>query len=142
MTTVACNRKMMAADQRVTWDDHVGYRSPKLHRINNSVFGLRGDNYANVFLDWARRSFSEKDRPAIPTDADFDVLELSPEGIFIWDEFLTRVEILDPNYAIGSGANLALYALRVLKVNPDAAVVEAAKIDPWTDSNVDKMELA
>lgn len=141
MTTIACNRKAIAGDQQATCEGGTNFRTTKIFRVGSSIFGLCGDDYANVFLDWAKRAFSEKDKPVFPDSADFQVLELSPQGIFLWGEHLTRVEILDPNYAIGSGGRVALYAMRVLKLPPAEAVVEAAKIDPWTDNNVDKLDL-
>ena len=144
MTTVACDGKSVAADQRVSWDDNAGFRSPKVFRIGGSIFGLRGDNYANVFLEWAKSGFRSELKPVFPdpvAEVDFTVIELAEDGMHMWDHMLVRVPILDKNYAIGSGHKVALYAMRVLKLAPGAAVHEASKIDPFTDDNVDEIFL-
>jgi hypothetical protein len=128
----------MAGDSCYTFDD-IGLgtgQSPtrKLHRIGNSLFGERGEhmNGVGAMLDWIRRGAKWKARPAMPVDANFYLLELAPEGIFLWDNDYSRDPILEPNFAIGSGCKAALYCMRVLGMSPRQAVEEAAKVDAYT----------
>lgn len=147
MTTVACDRKTIAADSCITYDDlglGAGQHSVrKLHRIGKSIFGERGENMRGVSLalEWFKRGRSLNNIPVMPTDSDFYLLELSPKGIFLWDWAFSCDEILEPNFAIGSGAKAALYCMRVLKMPPLQAVQEASKVDAYTKAPFDAMNL-
>lgn len=138
MTTIACNRREIAADSCMTFDDiGVGTgQSPvtKLHRIGKSVFGERGDDTTgiSIALDWLRRGARYRDRPAMPPEASFYLLELSPQGIFLWTHALDRDRLNETTFAIGSGAKVALYCMRYLGMTPLKAVQEAAKVDVYT----------
>ena len=52
--------------------------------------------------------------------------------IWLWDETLDRDLVMEPNFAIGSGAKVALYCMRVLGMGPRKAVQEAARVDAYT----------
>src|SRR5262249_51468610 len=108
--------------------------SEKVHRIGKSIFGERGEDCKglSLVLDWLRRGAKNKDRPELPDDASFNLLELSPSGIYLWSEPLDRDLIAEPNFAIGSGAKVAMYCMRELKMSPLQAVKEAAKVDAFT----------
>lgn len=136
MTTIACNRNEIAADSCVTYEG-VGtdkYLSIKLHRIGKSIFGETGNNCdeTGLALEWLRNGARPKVRPKLSEHAEFRLLELNPDGIFIWTPRLTREPILEENMAVGSGRKVALYCMRVLKMSPEAAVLEASKMDEWT----------
>lgn len=138
MTTIACTRKVMAADSCFTFDD-IGIgtgqaSSKKLHRIGKSIFGERGEDCTGVSfaLDWIRRGCKWRDRPTMPKGASFNLLELNPNGIFLWSQALDRDLITEPNFAVGSGAKVALYCMRHLGMSPLKAVAEAAKVDAFT----------
>ena len=143
MTTIACNRREMAADAWVSWDDEAGYPTVKLYRCRRSVFGLRGDNWANVFAAWASGGFKPSRQPVIHNfeAADFDVLELAPDGIFHWDKHLVRIPVAAECYAVGTGAKVALYAMRVLDLAPAQAVAEACRIDDYSRPPITVMPL-
>jgi ATP-dependent protease HslVU (ClpYQ) peptidase subunit len=138
VTTIACNRREMAGDSCVTYDDlGVGtgqYSSRKIHRIGKSIFGERGESTAEVpiLLDWIRGGCKAKKRPTLTKNADFFLLELSPDGIFLWTHHVARERVDEPNFAIGSGAKVALYCMRHLGMTPEKAVQEAAKVDVYT----------
>lgn len=138
MTTIACNLREIAADSCFTFDDTgIGtgqVRSPKLHRIGQSIYGMRGANCVgqSLALDWIRRGCKWKRRPLMPKGAEWNFLELSPRGIYLWSEALDRDELDEPNFAIGSGAKVAMYCMRVLTLPPLKAVEEAAKVDVYT----------
>lgn len=141
MTTVAANRKVMAADSQVSWEFHKGFQTPKIFRIDNSLYGLAGDNWGNVFIEWAKDGFNQKKKPDIGderwADADFDVLELAPSGLYLWDKHLVRVKLKDNEYAIGSGSKFAILAMRELGYDPKAAVELACKYDDYTKAPID-----
>jgi ATP-dependent protease HslVU (ClpYQ) peptidase subunit len=147
MTTIACNRREIAADSCVTHGDiGIGagqYRTPKLHRIGRSIFGERGESMAGVSqaLWWLRKGAKRHDMPKLPKDADFYLLELAPQGIFLWDSYLDRELIDEPNFTIGSGGKVALYCMRELKMTPAQAVAEAAKVDAYTRAPIITMKL-
>ena len=145
MTTIASDRKSMAADSQVSWDYHKGFKTPKLFRIGNSIYGLAGDNWGNVFIEWAKTGFNEKKKPQIHDsiwdDVDFDVLELAPTGLYLWDKHFVRVELKDDNYSIGSGSKFALVFMRKMNMSPAEAVKECCTIDDYTKEPVDVMEL-
>lgn len=138
MTTIACNRRVIAADSCLTHQDiGIGtgqFPTQKLHRIGRSIFGERGEDMAGIALalDWLRKGAKYSKRPEIPDDADWYLLELAPEGIYLWDTTLTRDPVKEPNFAIGSGAKAALYCMRFLKMSPLRAVEEASRVDAFT----------
>lgn len=128
----------MAADSCFTFDD-IGIgtgqaSSKKLHRIGKSLFGERGDDCTGVSiaLDWIRRGRKWRDRPTMPADSSFNLLELNPQGIFLWSAALDRDCIDEPNFAVGSGAKVALYCMRYRGMSPVKAVEEASKVDAFT----------
>ena len=128
----------MAADTCVTFDDiGIGtgqHSTRKLYRIGKSIFGERGDNISGVqqMLDWIRRGAKWTATPQLPKGADFNLLELSPRGIFLWGSDLSRDKMEEEMFAVGSGAKVALYCMRYLNMKPLEAVMEAAKVDAYT----------
>lgn len=143
MTTIACNLKVIAADSKCTWGDtDVGFSCMKLFKVGESIYGTRGDNHSNLFVEWAKAGFKRGRKPSIVgKDPDFTILELSPSGISIWDEFFVRIELKDKNFAVGSGAKIALYCMRHHNMSPEDAVKEAAKVDEYTKLPVDVWRL-
>lgn len=141
MTTIACNRKEIAGDSLVSLDG-VGsdeFLSKKLYRIGKSIFGETGENCNDVgiAIEWLRSGRKPRNRPRIAGGgADFLLLELSPEGIFVWNTSLTRDPLLEMFAAVGSGRKVALYCMKHLGMTPEKAVQEAAKVDRYTKSPV------
>ena len=145
MTTVAANRTSIAADSQVSWEFAKGFKTPKLFRIGNSVYGIAGDNWGNVFIEWAKTGFNEKKKPQIQVanwdSVDFDVLELAPTGLYLWDKHFVRVELKDHDYSIGSGSKFALVFMRKMNMSPEEAVKECCEFDDYTREPVDVMVL-
>jgi len=148
MTTVACNLHLMAADSKVGTDEpEISFQTEKLFRIGDSIFGICGDGNCWRFISWAKSGFLKDDRPLFfPDDSltkgDFEVLELAPDGIFVWDETLFRIPIIGvSHYAVGTGSKVAVYCMKFLGLSPDAAVKEASKVDEHTDNLVKIMRL-
>lgn len=143
MTTTIADRKeqKLVTDSRVTtYNSLQVYSSDKLYRVGKSIFGEAGDvESLNRFRRWAMDEFPKKSRP-VNLD-EFYVLEVAPDGVWLWDNTLVRQAIRDDFYAIGSGAQAALYAVRVLGKTPEEAIVEASKIDIHTAPPVQVLRL-
>lgn len=131
MTTIAANRSLMAGDSWCVPDGgDRGFLTDKIYRgSNGSVFGLCGDDVAWLLMEWLISDRREP-RPEFREGDDFWVLELDPTGqLWLWDKRLVRTRIIADDYAIGSGCDVALYCMRVHKMTPQEAVVEACKLD-------------
>ena len=143
MTTIACNREIMAGDSLVTCSELTNYRAKKLFRIGGAIFGVSGDNKAIAkFVLW-QQSSDKLDRPTFDEFEDLAVLELRGDGIYLWDTdlFPERIEDEQQNYAVGSGNCLALYCMRELDHSPEKAIAETCKIDTMCAPPVRWMKL-
>jgi hypothetical protein len=147
VTTVLAilEQKIMASDSLITtYSVLTAYRSDKLYRAGGSIFGEAGDVAAGLrFRRWAQDGMPKKDRPKFSgySDDDFSVLELSKEGLWMWDATMVRQKVMDPVYAIGSGARIAMYCVSILKMDAEAAILEAAKVDIHTAGPVQILRL-
>lgn len=142
MTTIACNRKEMAADSLFTFDDAgVGaFPTRKLYRIADSIFGEAGeDNSSSRMIRWLVNGRREDERPHFDKNEKNAciLIELSPEGIHVWDHELFPYPVREDTFAIGSGRKVALYCMRVLNMSPEQAVKEACKVDHGTREPID-----
>lgn len=139
MTTIVANLECMAADQRITSGGPVCH-SRKLFRIGASVFGYCGDAYlAQHVIRWlASQRHPAQLYKLIPESHrdDIDVLELSPEGLALWNGWGVRMDLLDTSYAVGSGAMSALQALRLGK-SPLEAVALTFPLDEASGGNAE-----
>lgn len=130
MTTIACNLKEMAADSQVSGDSSVPFATKKLWRHGDSLIGLCGMlGPAMKFIQW-RHAGGE--HPKFRDDDYFMALELTPMGILYWDQHLVPAPVLEEEYAVGSGGDVALYCMRIRGMGPARAVAEACKIDPYS----------
>ena len=138
MTTIVATREWMAADQRAT-DDGPLCHVKKLRYIGDAIFGMAGDCHAAMivlrWLETPRRNpkvlyemFGEKD---ISWRYELVLLELSHEGLALWNGWGIRLPILDDTYAIGTGAHAALAALD-RGASPEECVHQAAKRDQYS----------
>lgn len=146
MTTIACNKESIAGDQWVTWDGHRGYRTPKLFHIKDSIYGTAGDWAGGVFIEWAKEGFKVKSKPQFMhypawDEMEFDILELAPDGIWLWDKYLVRTQVNEDNYAVGSGGKAAIIFMRELGLTPEQAVLKACDFDEYTKEPVDVIYL-
>lgn len=131
MTTIVASLECMAADQRCTGGGPMCHVR-KVHRIGQSLFGVAGDMVIGLaFMEWLQgkrnrmllyRLIPESHRN------DIDVLELSPEGLAFWNGWGVRMPLLDKTFAIGSGAMVALQAMRMGE-SPDRAILHAMAMD-------------
>lgn len=127
MTTVVATRTALYSDSRCSFGP-AHFTSKKLFKVGKSIFGFSGSMTDSLkFIQWAK----DRDQENIPEffkEESFDVLEVSPEGIFVWDNELVPMEILDPWATAGSGHMAALAALH-LGSSPEVAIETACKVD-------------
>ena len=141
MTTIAANLECMAADQRLT-SGAPPARTHKIRRIGDSLFGGCGHwSVTLILLDWLEKD-AKRDRfklhRQIPEDfrSDIEVIELSPSGLALWDGWGTRIAILDKFYAVGSGAQSAMQAIK-RGLPPEEAVSESFTLDECSGGTVE-----
>ncbi len=141
MTTIAANRRSMAADSKVT-DGDTYYYTNKLHEINGSIVGVAGICSAtNKFLEWFRAG-CQRDGPTLEEDdaVGFSAIALSREGLFIYSGCFEPDKLDNHFYAIGTGKQHAIGMMRK-GLSPLDAVRDAAKIDPCTGGRVREIQL-
>ena len=142
MTTVICTLKEMAADKRVSWGENPSFDTLKIFKINNSIYGYAGDVSASLrFIKWVEQDF--KEAPIFDKDDDkddFNILELTSTGIYLWDKQLSRMPIKNKHYAIGTGSLLAIYLLDQ-GLSPREIIKIISKYDGFTSSEADVITL-
>lgn len=144
MTTIAANRRCMAADRYIT-DDCGPSTERKIVRIGDAIVGAAGTTSA---CEKALRYLADlpgiaaDENPIPPTfakDDDLVVLILTPVGLFlIRDTGLQIEELADPHFAIGSGGKAARAGM-VLGMEPWDAVDLACQVDCYSDLPIDVM---
>jgi hypothetical protein len=91
------------------------------------------------FLEWFNEGADLNATPDYEENT-FDALELNHSGLYAWDRGLRRVPVLNPYYAIGSGAQAALGAL-FMGATPVQAIEAASQIDLFTSGPVQQLNL-
>lgn len=143
MTVIACTLKEMAADSLCHEDDGSHYYAAKMIRLRDgSIIGGAG-NHPEKIMDWIERGAPENDRPDFKEKTDdFSILHLRRDGIYLYVNSLTPHHLKEKNYAIGCGADVALYCMRRQKLAPREACAEACAVSMFCGGEVDNMELA
>jgi hypothetical protein len=149
MTTIACNGKEIAADSRCTEEGIGGdaYSVIKLFANDEAIYGVTGGNCTGSLtaLAWLQSTRNEPDKPMPPDydhEWDWRLIELSSEGIAIYNERLERELSTDMILAVGSGRKVALYCMKYLHMTPAEAVREACKIDHHSELPIYTASLA
>jgi ATP-dependent protease HslVU (ClpYQ) peptidase subunit len=139
MTTIAANKRSMAADQKVTDGDR-NFRNHKLRRIGSAVVGAGGDGPSIArFFRWIE--FGRQDEPPkLGKDDELEALVLTADGLFVYGRDCVPEEVLDDFYAIGTGAQAALSAMH-MGATPKRAVEIACRVDNNTGGPVDVLGL-
>lgn len=142
MTVIACNLIQMAADSLCHEDDTSHYYADKMLRLmDGSIIGGAG-NHPEKIMEWIARGKPENDRPIFDsTKDDFSILHLSSKGIELYNNSLVGFKLREKNYAIGCGADIALYCMRIHKMTPEQATKEATKINMFCGGDIDTMVL-
>lgn len=128
MTTIIATREALYTDSLCNYT--VPFRVRKAVRVGACIYGASGDDLDSFikFIEWLR---DEAPKPKMPGDEDFDVLEVSKGGIYLWSRQLTRTRVREKCYAIGSGSQYAIGALDA-GATPEKALALAAKRDSGT----------
>lgn len=140
MTTIAANLDTMAADSRVTWEG-IGqdtFTAIKIFSTNKAIYGITGENCTGslIAIDWFLSGSIASNKPIPPeyeNNWDWKIIELSKEGIAIYNEFLEKERTAEPFLAVGSGRKVAMYCMKYLGMQPPEAVHEACKVDHWSE---------
>jgi hypothetical protein len=146
MTTLAVRDGKIAADSRETIEGEGGdycRKCDKLFEVGGGtllrepqrrvVVGLAGESGPGLaFLEWLRT-----DDPCLrdnlrSSDVDFTAVVCHSDGrVFEYDKWCIPVEITAPFYACGTGAKVALGAMKAGATAAEAVII-AAEIDPYT----------
>jgi hypothetical protein len=142
LTVIACNLEEMAADRLCHEDDASHYYALKMLKLTDgSVIGGAG-NHPEKIMEWIARGSPENDRPEFKTkEDDFSVLHLSRDGIRVYINSLIPHRLTEKNYAVGCGADVALYCMRIQKMSPGEAAKEATKINMFCGGEIDVIKL-
>lgn len=143
MTTIACNLKEIAADTRVTWEG-IGsdaFAGIKLFAAKNgAIYGVTGANCTGSIraVEWLQGDRANENKPHTPEPNDWNwrLIELSKDGIAIYNEYLEKDSTLEGYLAVGSGRKVAMYCMKYLRMSPAEAVREACKIDDFSEGPI------
>jgi len=140
MTTIACSLKEMAADTKVNWEGICTdiYSSIKLFTTKSAIYGVTGGDCTGSIhaIEWLQDGAARDFRPKPRDEWDWTLIELSPEGIALYNTNLERETTLEPCLAVGSGRKVAYYCMKYLGMPPAEAVREACKVDNWSGAPI------
>ena len=148
MTTIAVNKKMIAADKQMTHSSGTKmtgatkiYELPesaamKIFNVKRALVGFCGnvDSFANA-ITWLHNP--DDDPPKVKG---IEMLLLTEKGIYHASTLQNWTLIKDPFFAIGTGMQFAMAAMEVGKT-PFEAVKIASKFDNNTGQGFNKIEL-
>lgn len=125
MTCIAANLSQMACDSMMS-NGFVDFPSPKIRAYRGSLFGGAGE-VESLALFWQWLFGGRKKKPFSPEDAkdigDFEVMELSPQGLFLWGAQLIPVPVSRQIHAIGAGGQAAVTAMLLGKTPTEACEI-------------------
>jgi hypothetical protein len=139
MTCIAASihHKAMAADTRCSSESTM-VSVTKIKDIKGALIGAAGD-WDDVLCFWD--IVAGKGKPTDLTDNSMFIgIELSQDGLFLYQPNGKRYAIREPFYAIGTGAAYAISAM-AFGMTPEEAVSFASKYDPNTGGEIDRLEL-
>jgi ATP-dependent protease HslVU (ClpYQ) peptidase subunit len=130
MTTIIADskRKIMVSDSKCTYGD-THFRMQKIYQMpDGTLIGFSGSvSEATKFVNWWIDGANIANKPNFGEES-FDALVLDDSGINLWDSNLIKIRIIQDFFAVGSGAQFALGALRA-GADPVRAVEIAAQED-------------
>lgn len=142
MTTIAYRDGTLAAD--TLGCGGVRRRTKKLHRVGDAILGLSG-NYGDCwqFVHWWADQSKALEFRVFRTDnsdsPDLEAIVVTDGGAEIWTEHLQPTPVLEPFFAIGSGAKAAMAAMH-MGATAAKAVEIAMRVDPYTAGAIETME--
>lgn len=133
MTTIACNRSMMAADTLMDDEGMITYTT-KIFRVPGAIIGFAGEVAEGLkFIEWYKDQ--EEDLELENTSA----IVLTSKGIFTY-ESEHPIVVREPYYSIGSGKSYAMNAMDNGH-KPDEAIRQAMRRDTGTGGEIDVLIL-
>ena len=136
MTTIACNRKVIAFDSRESDDDICWPCDKKVVRIGPVLIGCAGDSLEiSKFMDWFNYQAMKP-----PKLKEMQALVLAREGIYYYSNSTHRSVITRPFFAVGSGSGYAIGAM-TMGAAPKRAVEIALDYDSNSGPPVRVMKL-
>lgn len=119
MTTVAIDlsKKTMAADSKASLGWNVSFETQKLwQRSDGALAGFSGDLAAGlIFVDWFMSGLKKKSAPKYPEGLSFNAIVLTDDGCFFYDSSNVACPMLSKYFAIGSGSEVAIAAMKMGK---------------------------
>lgn len=141
MTTIAAWVRdgvgTIASDTRVSSPNGYAFSSPKLLALGKSVFGGAGGEWLEIFFHWLASGRKHSPEHQSTDAKDFAVIEVAPDGLWLWGPTFTRMEVVDREIAVGSGELVALYTMRYVGLTPAGAVEAASMVDSNTGGRID-----
>jgi hypothetical protein len=142
VTVIACSLREMAADSLCHEEDSSHYFAQKILRLEDGSLVGGSGNKPEVLVEWLQLGANPMDKPFIdPVRDDFTVIHLTKDGIVLYINQAIPIRLKEKNYAVGCGADVALYVMRILKKSPAIAVREANKINLFCGGDVDVLKL-
>ncbi len=134
MTTVAFDGKFLAADSLTVCDQTITETTrKKIHKVSGGyVAGCGVLASVCAFVDWVRVGMPDDTRPNL--DDNFLAVIWDGKNLRVWDEKYNSYTV-DAPYAIGSGAAIALSAMR-LGLSARQAVKHAIDMDIYSGGKV------
>ena len=144
MTTIVCNREVMAADSRAS-DDAIKFPVTKIHRVGALLVGFAGDlamctQLISVLKRTEPSNLMKAFRLMDLGDKNVCLLILAPTGIWVYEGEGDPYQVKHKFMAIGSGAQAALAAMQC-GCSPQEAVRVAKSVDPGTGGRIRSMRL-
>lgn len=138
MTTIIATRQAIYTDTFCNYT--VPFKARKAIRIGNALYAGAGDDLDSFIkvVTWLR---GESPKPKLPGDETFEMLEVNQDGIFLWSRLLTRTQVHEKYYAIGTGAQYAIGAMDD-GAPPERALKRAAGRDADTRLPIAVLRLA
>lgn len=138
-TTVVANLQAMASDTRISCSP--SFHTAKIIRHGDTLYGICGDlAVCLVLVDWLKSGKRSKQvlYKLISEEMRYEteILELSDQGLALWDGWGVRMPILGEFYAIGSGAPYAVQAIHD-GADLEEAVRASCRFDPYTGLSPD-----
>lgn len=147
MTTIVWRDGTLAADTRAYSGSPtpIGYKRKIFEGPDGSLYGISTPQpgFSEQIAAWLMAPVDEKaDTMPQMAEKGFQALEITPEGdvYYYCDSFHPSGPLMGPWFAIGSGEDYAVGALR-MGATAEEAVEVGMEFDPWTGGDVVRLRL-
>jgi len=141
MTTIAWDGKTLAADRRVSYDSVSDANTTKIVKTDNGLCGAAGNtSIGAAFKRWFVHGEEGDPPPLEKNGQEASAFIIREAGVRLhYDQFGWFQADPGP-FAIGSGWEIAIGAMKSGKSAAEAVQI-AAKLDGYTGSDIDVLEL-